>query len=119
LILFIGLWANYPNDITGKWQVEEVIASKIDDKVTEQQKASALTFIKHTFMNAIFDFRADHRFYLSPILQTMPKGQSWKYDSNNGIIKITQTKGIGTIMSIKIIEKNDTTFFALDETLII
>jgi hypothetical protein len=119
LILFTGLLANYPADITGKWQVEDVVFSKIEANVSEQQKAMAVAFIKHTFLNAIFDFRADHHFYLSPAPPNMPTGQSWTYNARNGTINISETKGNGRLMQIKVTQKRDTTFFVMQETPVI
>jgi hypothetical protein len=119
IILFTGLWANYPQDITGKWQVEDVVFSKFEANIPEQQKAMTVAFIKHAFLNAVFDFRADHHFYLSPALPNMPTGQNWIYNAKNGTIKISETKGKGTLMLIKITQKNDSTFFAMQESPVI
>ncbi|MDB5144010.1 MAG: hypothetical protein JWQ66_2723 [Mucilaginibacter sp.] len=119
VMLFTGLWANYPTNIVGKWQVEDIVFTKFEANIPEQQKAMAVAFIRHTFLNAVFDFKADHHFYLSPAPPNMPTGQSWTYNARNGTINISETKGKGRLMQIKVTQKRDTTFFTMQETPII
>jgi hypothetical protein len=69
------------------------------------------------FQNNGFNFDADHHFHFSREVPMMPKPGIWNYDSTKGIIKITDQKGDGLLMNIKIVEKHDTTYFKFDEAL--
>ncbi|HZX60102.1 MAG TPA: hypothetical protein VFE54_15310 [Mucilaginibacter sp.] len=120
ILVFIsltGLWANnYPENITGKWQVEHVDLLETTPKMPLKQRNTLLSQSNHYFLKEVFNFTADHRFHLTPQIKDWPKGGSWKYDANNGVIKVTESSGIGTIMSIQVIEKSDTIFFSMQET---
>ena len=118
VVLFTGLWANYPTNIVGKWQVDDIVFTKFEANIPEQQKTMTIAYLKRTFLNAIFDFRADHHFYLSPAIPKMPPG-TWIYNAEEGTIKISESKGTGVIMRINIAEKNDSTFFSIPETPVI
>jgi hypothetical protein len=117
LISLTGLWVdNYPGNITGKWQVARVDLLETTPKMPSKQRNTLLSYSNQYFLNAVFNFDSDHHFHLTPQIKTMPKGGNWKYDAYKGTINVTESSGIGTIMSIQIIEKSDTIFFSMRET---
>jgi hypothetical protein len=116
LLLLTGLWNSAPpKDITGKWQVDHIDISGSTMKMSEQEKAMMIKKFKTIFFNAVFDFNADHHFYLSPGMKGMPKGD-WEYNPDRGIIRIKEVNNTGTIMLINVVEKDGNTIFEMAET---
>ncbi|MEO3403881.1 hypothetical protein AAFN85_08250 [Mucilaginibacter sp. CAU 1740] len=116
LFLLTGLWNSAPpKDIAGKWQVDNVDLSGEHMNLSGQQKEMMIKKIKSMFANAVFDFNADHHFYLSPNVATMPKGD-WEYNPDQGIIRIKEVNKASTIMLIKVAEKDGSTVFEMAET---
>lgn len=109
-----------PKDITGKWLVEGVDISKMKTQLTPQQKEMISKSLIEPFTNAVFDFRKDHHFYLSPGLPGMPKNDYWEFNALNAIITVKEyNKPTSAIMKINVTEKDGNTFFVLQESPVI
>ncbi|MFC0517630.1 hypothetical protein ACFFGT_25680 [Mucilaginibacter angelicae] len=116
LLLLTGLWnSTPPKDVTGKWQVDHVDISGSTMKMSEQEKAMMIKTLKTVFLNAVFDFNANHHFYITPAVKSMPKGD-WEYNPEKGIIRIKEVNNTGTIMLINVVEKDGSTVFEMVET---
>ncbi|WP_426585662.1 hypothetical protein [Mucilaginibacter sp. R-33] len=119
LLLLTRLWSSTPpKDITGKWQVDHVDISGSTMKMNEQQKAMMIKSLKGIFSNADFDFNANHHFYLTPAIKSMPKGD-WEYDPDKGVIRVKELNNTGTVMMINVVEKDGGTVFEMVETQIV
>jgi len=116
LLLLIGLQdSTPPKDITGKWQVDQADISGLHMKMTEQEKVMMIKSLKAIFLKTVFDFNSNHHFYLKPGIKAIPSG-IWEYDAGEGGIRIKELNNTGTIMLIKVVEKDGNTLFEMVET---
>jgi len=102
--------------IEGRWLVDKVDVSAMKQKLTPQQEKLIKSFFIKPLTNAVFEFKADHHFYLSPGLANMPKDDYWEYDDAKKLITIREYNSKGVIMKIILSVKDDMTFFSMQES---
>lgn len=116
-LAFITLHRQNLPAIEGKWLVDNVDMSAMKQKMTAQQTAAINTFFVKPLTKAVFDFKADHHFTLTPGLPNMPKNDSWEYDVATQTITIREYNDQkSTVMKIAVSTKDGAIFFNMSES---
>jgi hypothetical protein len=103
-----------PATLNGKWKVDAVKVSPINDKATPKQKAMFLAQTKKMLIGQVFDFRDGQAFYMSPGVATMPGNLKWAYNASTGILLITEANDPGSwIFDIAASEQDGKVIFTI------
>jgi hypothetical protein len=106
-----------PKDITGKWKVTDTDVSKLNLELTEKEKPMMLNLMKQIFTNGVFDFRANHKCYLTFKIPNIPANLVWVYQADTGYLLIKDTtEPSSKIMTADVKEKDGQIYFAMRET---
>ncbi len=107
-------------NIEGKWIVDNVDVGSMKQKATPQELAALNNFFIKPMTKAVFDFKADHHFTLTPGLPNMPKNDSWEYGDVNKLITVKEyNESKSTVMKIGVLEKDGVIFFTMLESPIV
>jgi hypothetical protein len=119
-LLFINISvATPPKDITGKWKVTHADANLTGMNVPEKQRAAVLNMLRKSFANGVFNFRANHQFYLTANIPNFPENLVWEYRADTGYLLITEAKGGSKIMMADVKEKNGQVYFMIKESSVV
>ena len=119
-LLIVNISASSPpKGITGKWKVIDANADLTTMNVPEKQRAAVLNMLKKSFINGVFDFRANHQFYLMANIPNYPKNLVWDYRADTGFLLIKQAKDGSKIIMADVKEKDGQVYFTIQESSVV
>ena len=101
----------------GTWKVKKMEVLKTSEDLGSETQ---MQIIKKAFLNAIFEFKSDHKFNFKFELKEMEiKNEYWKFNSLKKLITVNQYKDFiknkSLTMEFRVIVENTKTYFLMEE----